>query len=163
MRTVLITASAVIAFACPAFGHGAAKWIEDGGYRNAADQKYCGERDCAELPTEDVAVSKAATSSRASKSSSRTPRQRHRPMATTGAVRGRHRPTASASSSPTEYLTRSARWRLCAIPGSTSSLQNACPARVACECSPRISPTKPERTPRRRGDTKARPRDRRDT
>ena len=56
MRTFVLAALAAIAFACPAFGHGAAQWIEDGGYRNSADQKCCGENDCAEVPTEDVAV-----------------------------------------------------------------------------------------------------------
>jgi hypothetical protein len=40
----------------PAHTHGTAKWIEDGCYRNAADQKCCNENDCAEVPTEDVAV-----------------------------------------------------------------------------------------------------------
>lgn len=44
------------AFVCEARAHGAAEWIERGGYRNAIGELCCGERDCAELADDDVAI-----------------------------------------------------------------------------------------------------------
>lgn len=37
-----------------AHGHGAAQWIQDGNYKNAAGELCCGERDCSELADGDV-------------------------------------------------------------------------------------------------------------
>ena len=43
----------------PALGHDAAEWIERGGYRNAAGESCCGERDCAPLADGDVEITSA--------------------------------------------------------------------------------------------------------
>lgn len=40
----------------PAAAHGPAEWIQRGGYRNAAGELCCGERDCFELADGDVQV-----------------------------------------------------------------------------------------------------------
>ena len=37
-----------------AYAHGPAEWIQRGGYKNAAGELCCGERDCIELSTGDV-------------------------------------------------------------------------------------------------------------
>ena len=42
-----------------ASAHGPAEWIQDGGYRNAAGELCCGERDCFELASSDVSVTAA--------------------------------------------------------------------------------------------------------
>ena len=39
-----------------ASAHGPAEWIQHGGYRNAAGELCCGERDCFELASADVSV-----------------------------------------------------------------------------------------------------------
>jgi hypothetical protein len=39
-----------------ASAHGPAEWIQKGGYRNAAGELCCGERDCFELAAGDVSV-----------------------------------------------------------------------------------------------------------
>lgn len=36
--------------------HGPAQWIEQGQYKNAVGELCCGERDCAELASDDVAI-----------------------------------------------------------------------------------------------------------
>jgi hypothetical protein len=45
-----------IAIAASAHAHGAAEWIERGGYKNAANQFCCGERDCLMVTDGDVQV-----------------------------------------------------------------------------------------------------------
>lgn len=42
-----------------AYGHGAAEWIQRGGYKNAVGELCCGERDCFELSSSDVKVTPA--------------------------------------------------------------------------------------------------------
>jgi len=42
-----------------ASAHGPAEWIQRGGYKNAAGELCCGERDCFELATDDVSVTAA--------------------------------------------------------------------------------------------------------
>lgn len=39
--------------------HGPAQWIQDGQYRNAVGQLCCGERDCVEIDSADVAITRA--------------------------------------------------------------------------------------------------------
>jgi len=39
--------------------HGPAEWIQNGGYKNAAGELCCGERDCTELTDTDVKVTAA--------------------------------------------------------------------------------------------------------
>ena len=39
-----------------ASAHGPAEWIQRGGFKNAAGELCCGERDCFELATDDVSV-----------------------------------------------------------------------------------------------------------
>ena len=39
-----------------ASAHGPAEWINRGGYKNAAGELCCGERDCFELARDDVSV-----------------------------------------------------------------------------------------------------------
>lgn len=45
--------------AYPAFAHGPAEWIQRGGYKNAAGELCCGERDCFELTDGDVKITSA--------------------------------------------------------------------------------------------------------
>src|SRR5712692_7314950 len=54
MRIVLATALLWLMSAVPALPHGEAEWINRGGYRNAAGELCCGERDCAKLEDDDV-------------------------------------------------------------------------------------------------------------
>lgn len=54
MRTALATA--FLALALPALAHGPAEWIQRGGYKNAAGELCCGERDCFELADGDVKI-----------------------------------------------------------------------------------------------------------
>jgi hypothetical protein len=42
-----------------ASAHGPAEWIQQGGYKNAAGELCCGERDCFELADGDVAITAA--------------------------------------------------------------------------------------------------------
>ena len=42
-----------------AFAHGPAEWIQRGGFRNAAGELCCGERDCVEISEEDVSITNA--------------------------------------------------------------------------------------------------------
>jgi len=51
LAAVMVTAS--LSLAC---AHGPAEWIERGGYKNAAGELCCGERDCLELADADVSV-----------------------------------------------------------------------------------------------------------
>lgn len=45
-----------LAMVVTALAHGPAAWIEGGGYKNAAGELCCGERDCFELADADVKV-----------------------------------------------------------------------------------------------------------
>lgn len=54
LGAVLVSATLSLASA-----HGPAEWIERGGFRNAAGELCCGERDCAEISTEDVSITGA--------------------------------------------------------------------------------------------------------
>src|SRR5436305_6806374 len=51
---VLIAATLSLASA-----HGPAEWIQHGGYKNAAGELCCGERDCFELADADVKITSA--------------------------------------------------------------------------------------------------------
>jgi hypothetical protein len=51
---VLVAATLSLASA-----HGPADWIQRGGYRNAAGELCCGERDCFEISGEDVTITGA--------------------------------------------------------------------------------------------------------
>jgi hypothetical protein len=51
LAVVLAAATLTLASA-----HGPAEWIQQGGYRNAAGELCCGERDCFELVSSDVSV-----------------------------------------------------------------------------------------------------------
>jgi len=42
-----------------AYGHGAAEWIQQGGFKNAMGELCCGERDCFELSDADIKVTPA--------------------------------------------------------------------------------------------------------
>ena len=42
-----------------ATAHGPAEWIQRGGYRNAAGELCCGERDCAEISSADISITAA--------------------------------------------------------------------------------------------------------
>ena len=42
-----------------AYAHGPAEWIQRGGFKNAAGELCCGERDCFELSDADVKVTPA--------------------------------------------------------------------------------------------------------
>lgn len=53
------TAAILALIALPAFAHGPADWINRGGYRNAAGDLCCGERDCFELSPDDVRITAA--------------------------------------------------------------------------------------------------------
>jgi hypothetical protein len=56
---ILLAAAALAATAAlgsAAYAHGNAEWIQRGGYRNAAGELCCGERDCFEVPADDVAI-----------------------------------------------------------------------------------------------------------
>lgn len=53
---VMLFLAAVFWLATFARAHGAAEWIERGGYKNAAGELCCGERDCVELSDADVKV-----------------------------------------------------------------------------------------------------------
>lgn len=60
IRWILIAASLtvllVLAVAVVARAHGPAKWIQDGGYKNAVGELCCGERDCVELSSDDIEI-----------------------------------------------------------------------------------------------------------
>lgn len=58
MRTI-IAAVALALVATPVPAHGPAEWIQQGGYKNAAGELCCGERDCAELAPGDVSITAA--------------------------------------------------------------------------------------------------------
>ena len=53
--TVLLLAAS-LSFA---YGHGAAEWIQQGGFKNALGELCCGERDCAELSDADIKITPA--------------------------------------------------------------------------------------------------------
>ena len=42
-----------------ATAHGPEEWIQRGGYRNAAGELCCGERDCAEISSGDISITAA--------------------------------------------------------------------------------------------------------
>lgn len=46
-------------FMSTAQAHGPAEWIQRGGYKNAAGELCCGERDCFELADADVKITSA--------------------------------------------------------------------------------------------------------
>ncbi len=54
LAAVLVAATLTLASA-----HGPAEWIQRGGYKNAAGELCCGERDCFELASSDVTVTSA--------------------------------------------------------------------------------------------------------
>ena len=54
LAAVLVAATLSLASA-----HGPAEWIQRGGYKNAAGELCCGERDCFELTSSDVSVTAA--------------------------------------------------------------------------------------------------------
>jgi hypothetical protein len=56
---LVLAALVVLAMLSLAYAHGAAEWINRGGYKNAAGELCCGERDCAELSEDDVSVTAA--------------------------------------------------------------------------------------------------------
>lgn len=43
-----------VVFVKYAFAHGPAEWIQRGGYKNAAGELCCGERDCFEIDARDI-------------------------------------------------------------------------------------------------------------
>lgn len=60
--SLLIALAVWVAFmfaAKPSLAHGPAEWIQRGGYKNAAGELCCGERDCFELADRDVRVTAA--------------------------------------------------------------------------------------------------------
>src|SRR5947207_7614718 len=58
--TVLCALVGVAAFlATKALPHDAAEWIQRGGFKNAAGELCCGERDCFELTDADVKITSA--------------------------------------------------------------------------------------------------------
>lgn len=59
VRRLVLAALAVSATLSLAKAHGPAEWIQRGNYKNAAGELCCGERDCAELATGDVAITAA--------------------------------------------------------------------------------------------------------
>lgn len=56
MRRLALAALMATATFSLAGAHGPAEWIERGGYKNAAGELCCGERDCLELADTDVTV-----------------------------------------------------------------------------------------------------------
>ena len=54
LAAVLVAATLSLASA-----HGPAEWIQRGGYKNAAGELCCGERDCFELSDADVKITSA--------------------------------------------------------------------------------------------------------
>ena len=56
VRRLVLAAPMAIATLSLASAHGPAEWIERGGYKNAAGELCCGERDCVELADADVTV-----------------------------------------------------------------------------------------------------------
>jgi len=56
IRLLTFAAIAAAAMLSLARAHGPAEWIQTGGYRNAAGELCCGERDCFELAEGDVSV-----------------------------------------------------------------------------------------------------------
>ena len=53
-----LTAVAMISLQL-AYAHGPAEWIQRGGFKNAAGELCCGERDCFELTEADVKITSA--------------------------------------------------------------------------------------------------------
>jgi hypothetical protein len=58
MRACLATLALALLTSAAA-AHDEAEWIQHGGYRNAAGELCCGERDCAALPNGDVSATAA--------------------------------------------------------------------------------------------------------
>ena len=56
---LLLAAVLVAATRSLATAHGPAEWIQRGGFRNAAGELCCGERDCAEISGDDVSITGA--------------------------------------------------------------------------------------------------------
>jgi hypothetical protein len=56
LLSVGVAALAALATLGMAVAHGPAEWINQGGYRNAAGELCCGERDCFAVPVTDVSV-----------------------------------------------------------------------------------------------------------
>jgi hypothetical protein len=57
--SVTLASAVVAATLTIAAAHGPAEWINQGGYRNAAGELCCGERDCFTHPVTDVSVTSA--------------------------------------------------------------------------------------------------------
>jgi hypothetical protein len=55
LRPALACATALLTLSL-AQAHGPAEWIQHGGYKNAAGELCCGERDCFELADADVKI-----------------------------------------------------------------------------------------------------------
>ena len=59
-RPVLSRRYGVVMTSLPlAYAHGPAEWIQRGGFKNAAGELCCGERDCFELTDADVKITPA--------------------------------------------------------------------------------------------------------
>jgi len=58
LRPVLACVTALMTLSL-AQAHGPAEWIQRGGYKNAAGELCCGERDCFELTDADVKITSA--------------------------------------------------------------------------------------------------------
>ena len=56
VRRLVLAALMAIATLSLASAHGPAEWIERGGFKNAAGELCCGERDCFELSGDDVSI-----------------------------------------------------------------------------------------------------------
>ena len=57
-RSALACVTALLTLSL-AQAHGPAEWIQHGGYKNAAGELCCGERDCFELADADVKITSA--------------------------------------------------------------------------------------------------------
>jgi hypothetical protein len=55
----LLAGAAILMLLSLAHAHGPAEWIQRGGYKNAAGELCCGERDCFELTDADVKITSA--------------------------------------------------------------------------------------------------------
>jgi hypothetical protein len=56
VRRLLLSGVLVAATLSLAGAHGPAEWIQRGAYRNAAGELCCGERDCAEMASDDIGI-----------------------------------------------------------------------------------------------------------
>ena len=80
-----------------AYAHGPAEWIQRGGFKNAAGELCCGERDCFELTDADVKITSAGYYVVSIKETrSRSARQRPRRTDATGDANGAARGSVSS-------------------------------------------------------------------